>query len=506
MLAAVALAVLALGSGLRPDAFFVGDPGIKLIAARHALAHPSHPFDIDLPVIGADPAPLLVDPFFIVHGLHSHAITSELFPLLTAPFLAAAGLRGLYVLPALGFLLALAGCGWIGTALDRRRRAAPIAAAAALTTPLLFYGLEFWEHTLAVGVATIATALFIRNTGVDDPPAGRNTGGVMPGVFGSGCLFGVAVLLRPEAAWFAIAVVGASPLLPQRPSLVAIGAAGAGVAVPVASLGVYSLVHFGTLATPHLNNAGAILQDGWLAGRMPIVAAWFLHYSDVNFWRVAPAIVLAAVPLLWGPRRGGTWFLATISVMSAALAVLTAPNDGGGQWGPRYLLFAYVPLAVLVADATEIVRFPRAVAIGLVLFIFTAGVWTQRSAYRRLQGAKQTYGHIVDLIDTTTVPGEYIVTDLWWLDQVAAASRNAPRFLYAASEERATAAMRQLSLAGAGPVTVIRSRETDSRGWIAGTCFAEERRQALDVTEVVAIRFRCETAAPTSRRVSALGG
>ena len=38
------------------------------------------------------------------------------------------------------------------------------------------------------------------------------------------------------------------------------------------------------------------------------------------------------------------WLVAGLTVL---LVVLTAPNEGGGQWGPRYLLFAYVPLALL---------------------------------------------------------------------------------------------------------------------------------------------------------------
>jgi len=45
-----------------------------------------------------------------------------------------------------------------------------------------------------------------------------------------------------------------------------------------------------------------------------------------------------------------------------------------------------------------------------------------RAAYRQLRGTKLGYGRIVDLIATTTAPGEFVVTDLWWLDQVAAAT------------------------------------------------------------------------------------
>ena len=114
VLVAVSIALALLASNLRPDAFFVGDPGVKLIATRAALRTPSTPLDIPLPRIGRDAVPH-VEPFFAVHdNTHAHAVTSEAFPLLSAPLLAMLGLRGLYVLPALGVVATLAACAWLG--------------------------------------------------------------------------------------------------------------------------------------------------------------------------------------------------------------------------------------------------------------------------------------------------------------------------------------------------------------------------------------------------------
>ena len=76
--------VALLQSNLRADAFFVGDPGIKLIAAKNAIARPDHPLDIPLPVIGRESLPY-VEPFFEVHDDHAHAVTTDLFPLVSAP-------------------------------------------------------------------------------------------------------------------------------------------------------------------------------------------------------------------------------------------------------------------------------------------------------------------------------------------------------------------------------------------------------------------------------------
>src|SRR5262245_28644440 len=103
---ALALTIVVLARGLPSETFFVGDPGVKLVAARAAITHPARPLEVPLPEIGGQPI-ALVEPFFAVHGEHAHAVTSEAFPLLSAPLIALFGIRGAYVLPALGFLLAL---------------------------------------------------------------------------------------------------------------------------------------------------------------------------------------------------------------------------------------------------------------------------------------------------------------------------------------------------------------------------------------------------------------
>jgi hypothetical protein len=233
-------------------------------------------------------------------------------------------------------------------------------------------------------------------------------------------------------------------------------------------------------------------QEGWLAGRAVIASTWFLQASDVNFFGAAPAITCALVPFAWGPAREGRAFLWCVTLVGTGLVLLTAPNDGGGQWAPRYLLFAYVPLAVLVADAVDTKHTRRRVAVALVVAVFAVGLWTQRTSYRRLQGAKSTYGRLVDAVAATAGPDGYVVTDVWWLDQVAAAAKGSPRFLYAADDESGIKAMRRLSAAAVTAATVIRSRSESPRlnAWIEGACFVEEGRQDLDVRSLVAIRLR----------------
>jgi hypothetical protein len=533
---ALAAAVVALGRGLPGDTFFVGDPGVKLIAARNAIAHPGTPLQLPLPTIGGERV-VFVEPFFAIHGDHSHAVTSEAFPLVSAPLIALFHIRGAYILPALGFLLSLAACGWIASSLDSRRSAAVAALAAGLGTPLLFYGLEFWEHAPAAGLAALATAAFIR--------ADRD----LPGeAFAAGLLFGVTVLLRPEALCYVAAVLGCSRLLPVPARAASLGAATAGLSIAVAPLAAYSLAHFGTVIPPHISAHSALVTEGWLAGRAHVLSVWLVPATPAaaavcacasigavlcwqrhaggaapwgraaviaaavatsaliargtfeirNFWVVAPAAVVALAWTPADPRREGRAFLVAVALVDIALVVLTAPNDGGGQWGPRYLLFAWVPIAVLASDAIHATARQQAAGVLMVALLCVAGGWTQRTAYRNLRGAKVTYGRVLDLVLSEVPRQGYAVTDLWWLDQVAASATGERQMLFAANAESALDIMRRLDRAGVPSVTVIRSREEspDTGTWSDRTCYAEEGRREIQERALVAIRLRRSCSTP----------
>jgi hypothetical protein len=476
--AGFALLVVALSAGLRHDAFFAGDSGVKLIAARHAAARPDRPLTLPLPTIGGKPVPF-ISPFFARHGDHAHAVTPEALPLASAPLLARGGVRAIYALPAAGFLLAIAGCAWLALVLDERRSAAVSMTTAGLGTPLLFYGLEFWEHAVAVGFAALATALLVK---------GVRTGR-LPAAMAAGALLGAAIMFRPEGLWYATALLAALPLLGRRtPARMSLAAAAAVVAGASPML-LYSMGHFRTLVPLHLatNAAGA---GSWLPGRWHVVrAAWAsgpIEAGILTFACFALAVAAAVGRGSGGDRaderrRNGVSFLWTVAAVFVALVIVSAPNDGGAQWGPRYMLFAYIPLSVLAAEAVH--RMSAAGVAGSVMIaaLLAAGVWSERAAYRFLRGAKQTHGRIVDFVVREVPEGGYVATDLWWLDQVAAAAAGERTFLYAGNREEAIELMRQLGDGAARSVTVVTSRDESALPatvW-AHPCFAERRRQEI---------------------------
>lgn len=479
---AIAFALLPLARGLPPETFVVGDPGVKLILARNAIARPAQPLDVPLPAIGGVAAPY-VEPFFAVHGDHAHAVTSELFPLLTAPWLAWFGSRGAYLLPGIGFLASLAAWAWLATVLDRRRHPALTVTIGALATPLFFYGLEFWEHAPAVAAGSAATALFA-SAGQRGTSARAAVG------FGAGLLFGIAVLLRPEAAWYAAAVLIASPLLPVAPGFASVAATIAGIGAALAPLVVYTTSHFGTPLNPHVGNITLFGAD-WIGTRGALIWTWFVAPSTVNAWRVAPALLLALWPYRGTPALGGRGFLMTVTLITTALVVVTAPNDGGGQWGPRYLLLAYGPLVVLAADTLQAMP-RRAWAMALMATVVIGSAWTQRTAYRELRVAKQIYGRMLEFVRHEVPAGAYVITDLWWLDQVTAAAAMERRFLYAPDTATDALVLQRLSLARIDLVTVIRSREESGqeRMHVEDPCWVEEGRREIPERALVAIQLR----------------
>jgi hypothetical protein len=173
---------------------------------------------------------------------------------------------------------------------------------------------------------------------------------------------------------------------------------------------------------------------------------------------------------------------------------LTAPNDGGGQWAPRYLLFVYVPLVVLAADAVE--GLPRrTTTVTALTILLLACLWIQRSAYRDLRGTKSTYGRVVDFVASEVAPNGYLVTDLWWLDQVAATAASERRLVYVPDAASGRAVMGRLSRAVVPIVVVIRSESesSDVTPWLEDTCYVEIKRESVDVRRLVAITLhhRC---------------
>ena len=528
-LAVGAAGMLWLAAAMPPDGFFAGDSGVKLIAARNAVNHPGRPFEIDLPAIAGQRRPY-VERFFQVHGDHAHATQSPVFPVLSAPPLASAGLRGVYLLPLISFLSVLPVLSLARGAMGVPIGVNVLGATTILTSPVFFYGLEFWEHAPAVACLAGSTALVLT------APRGRLASTFSAAA--AGALGGLAVLLRPEAAWYLAGLV----LLWRRERRIWFLVLGT-VAV-VGPFAVLNLVHSGNpLGTHAAVVLSSLTTTGWLgtrgdrlllwllphgplgvAGFATLAAAWLMPVADGDLrrrqtigligsavlalaaargefnresaWAAWPVGALLFIPLARPPQMRR---LVALSAVSIVAVVLTSPNDGGAQWGPRFLLFATPALLLLGAyAATDAVQpgHGRRIRVALVLVVLAAGLWTTRSAYRELRSAKRYYSGIVAAVETATSPGDYIVFSTWWFDQVVASLTGTRTFLYARDASAATGILRELETAGASTVTLAWSREGDGDpldGSMTGTCFHVEKTHTLAARSLTLVTATCSS-------------
>ena len=157
-----------------------------------------------------------------------------------------------------------------------------------------------------------------------------------------------------------------------------------------------------------------------------------------------------------------------LALVSVCGVVLTATHDGGAQWGPRFLLVSVPPLILLGAcGATDAVGEGRwrALRIALVGLILVAGVATSRAAYRELRGAKRSYARAVMATAQMAPPGTHIVTNVWYLDQIAATLHDSRFFFYVPDRDSAARALGELSRANVRQVVLVSSLG-DSPAWL----------------------------------------
>lgn len=505
--------------------FFSGDPGVKLIAARAAWQHPLRPLELGVPRIHGVPSPEFLSPFFVPHEGHAHAVTSPLFPLLTAPLVGLFGVRGAYVLPVLSFGVLLICMGRLAEGVGSAHSTTTILLTA-FCSPMVFYGLEYWEHLPALAAATAAAALLA---------SGRRTWTIAA----AGLLLSAAALLRPEGLWFCLAGIAILPALSCRSKALV----GSAFAVGMLPMFIFNHLHFGDFSGLHVSsNLGSLLTD-WPRSRIVLLDSWlgpsanwpvtlslaltvvaFLwpaHWGvriagylglgllsasvalgwlpRQNLWATAPAAALALAPVAssrgWTNARAVGW--ATVLAIIAVIA--TAPNDGGAQWGPRYLLFAVPPLLLVAADRIRILwnlrgaeRWMARACVGLVLL---AALVTTRAAYRELRSSKRYYARLVNATALASHDVSFVVSNIWWFDQIHAGASIDAAFLYVKDASAARAAIRQTSPA---KVLLATSEEREFRSaldtWTDGTCYVDKDRNELTERRVILQRVECPVA------------
>jgi hypothetical protein len=403
---------------LSPRTFFSNDAAVKYLQARSLAESRWRRLSIRIPSddldLGERFAPTAGGQFARrAPGAPRYGVYSELFILPVSAALALCGMRGLDVVPL------LAGVGTLLLAYRLARRysvrwawLAPLLVGAC--SPMLFYSVDLWEHTLAVLLATAAVAWFVAGSADFAPRR----------LAAAGAALGAAIAVREELYVFVVGMLLALAWVDRRrrlPAALAVAAAAGVVLMPLWLLRwfqfgrpvratVLRLFHrtvgvLGAAASssngPSLDAAVALdvpVGAAWLLPLVAmVVARWWLARSStprrgallvglaaaVAAWAIADALFLvhswarpnafvqafpAALFVLFLPPppqrpasavRGEIRQLLTMAAVYAilvptlaAFALSNAPL-GGAQWGPRFLLPLCPLLAAVVVFAFE---------------------------------------------------------------------------------------------------------------------------------------------------------
>lgn len=372
---------------------FSGDGGLKALLAQQIsqqLSAGDFPLDVALRLPATDWVQPLwqqglypFQPPFVYEVGTKHFITFPYtFPLVSAPFYALFGDRGLYLIPLVSLWIIWGRFWQIG------RRAGwgigPLCiglVSLIFASPLSLYGGMYWEHTLAVALAFwgVSTLLF-----PGQPLLSRRQAII------SGILIGLSVWFRPEflclvAAVSLLAAVGwwfprwrlSRPLTFVKAALL-VGSMMATVGVFFAlnniiyghPLGIHAIqiVEESTLKTQVIQaKAGYEQMLGSLARYFPV--AVFVGLAAL----VSPALRPARTEPLSDPQDAeitainvakksdpdptpARFALALSILFALSVPLIVPPGAGGKQWGPRFYLILVPLLSVVLAEQ---LRFPR---------------------------------------------------------------------------------------------------------------------------------------------------
>ena len=443
---------------LPADAFFSSDEGVKFIQLRSLAESGFRDARIVWPGddLGLERRYAVVERFFELRGGELYSPHPLLFALASAPGWVLFGFRGLYILPLLAGVAAAA----LTITLARTfgvRRPWLAGAVVALASPLFFYSLCYWEHTLAVALWLGGFALLLKRS-----PAR---------LVAAGALWGVGATLRPEFYWLAACSIAALFLFNKGERVRTAAWPAAAFAVTAVGLELLMQAAWGQPAFMRLGaNLGYATPRGpmvFLYGvehsLMPVApwplgaaAAFVLLFALIGLkWRPGAYVAAAgAVPLIlayWQffggyatalaaafPAAFGLVFLARAEVRLpfrgippleksfyaaatafAATLFVVVPDTSGYAWGPRFLLCVIPAAAVALARAAEANEGRgRALRVAFVVAFAALSAATQFFGLARLAATKGVHRDLVaDLGSRAPAP---VLTNKWYLATYAA--------------------------------------------------------------------------------------
>lgn len=356
---AAVLVIYCILAAAAPSGFWIIDEGNKYIWADNLAESGS----MILPGRAGGISPghgAFREPFSVSAGENSAQMTvfSPLFIVLTAPLVKLGGLKLALLIPIISSILLLLAVKKLAESLELRFDWR-LLLITGLTGPLVFYSLTLWEHSLALFLGIWAVAL-----------ARSDKNGIL-GRFGPGFILAIAIFIRPEMAYFALA---AWIFLMKNRVNVIIG----GVAGLVLMLWVNRLLAGSFLPLQIVSNFGFRWENltigGWLVSRADAVYALLIQSS--RLWYLSAIAAAAAVIYLVFPGAVKLLFPAAMTAVIIAAWPDAQPFFHTATKGG--LLFA-APLFFIAffvkTENPELEKIRKAVLLTVILTVLTTPVF-----------------------------------------------------------------------------------------------------------------------------------
>jgi hypothetical protein len=337
------------------EGFWINDCGNKALVAKRLLETGFRDPHFDHPAVAVDRSAAafpIVPPFVVARPAGFLSVYPLAYPVLSAPFLAAFGPIGLRLPAALG-LAACAGLmvSWLAPVFGKRWALAG-GLSLALATPLFFYGVTLWEHSLTVALSLGVWTLLDRDSSTR--------------LFAAGWLLATACWLREELALMGVAVALAAWLHWRRPGSLLWLAAGAVLPISLL-LGVNEWLYGNPFGAHLAASRGAGGDASGLAQSAGGDSLQALPSLLAGIGRSAGERALLgfagfAAPILgWFAARRARGALATAAVWAAVTGV------GLAVWGlgAIRMLGADQPLEALVRHNGLMIQMPMFALVGI---------------------------------------------------------------------------------------------------------------------------------------------
>jgi len=470
---------------LPQEGFFSSDEGLKFIQVQNLMRKGWGDLTIDYPGQTLDPnlryVPINNPPPLIRDG-KIFAVYSVFFPLLAAPLYHLFNHAGLYLIPLFSGLLTLVISGYIARLSSGNGFSSILLLG--LCSPLLFYSLLFWDHTLGTLLSTLALWLVIKNLG-------------RPRQFFlllGGMVMGLAIWVRSELYVMGLVMPATYFFFGNRRFRHA-ASISLGTLVALVPLWLFQFIIYGDFIGPHVRhltwlseelpvttNRLAIIYYTLLEGSSnPILSFLFivafvastlavrspeLRNNPTLVSIIFAGLVVASLPNILQASAGkplgglisttpflafgfvalsGSFakqkyrFLLALSLGYIILVCLATPVDPGLQWGPRFLLPILPPLTILALNNFHTLAksqegsSPRSPLKVAFLSVVAVSLLLQASSLRTIYVIKTRDMELIE--STAQISSLYIVSDEYGYAQYVAPLFYEKQLFYVRNQE-----------------------------------------------------------------------